>query len=75
MLWSIEGCLAIIGINYYQIAYEWVIGYVRILNVNKTAKDLEISSGIKKLSQEFDIIKIMENLRINKVMHELVLTK
>ena len=36
---------------------------------------MQYELGAYKLGEDFDIIQIMNNLRINKIIHELVLTK
>ena len=44
-------------------------------NVNKNVRRLQFESAIDKLDQEFDIWEILMNLRINRIMHELAMTK
>ena len=63
------------GINLYQIVYECYLDSEKDVNGFKTPQDKEYTIGVKKLKQEFDIIKIMSILRVNKAIHELTLSK
>ena len=75
MLSSIEECIVINGMNYCQIASVWHTGSEKDVNVPKTVKQKQYISGVKKLSQEFDIIKIIDSLRVSNMIQELVLSK
>ena len=77
MLWSTEGCIVTNGINWFQIPSQSAIDCEKDVdaNVNKTIRDIQYESGVDKLGEDFDIIHIMDNLRINKIVHELILTK